>query len=82
MKNLSAGEIITLDNQKEFICVSRIVEDGRSYVFLMSNFKPLEIMFAEETVEGEDLCVTIVKSQEKKMHLLNLFQTEMRKDKD
>lgn len=42
---IERGEIITLDNNKEHICFCTIREEGQDYVYLMSNFKPLEIRF-------------------------------------
>lgn len=47
------GEIIELDNEKEYICVARLEDNGVNYLYLLSNFKPIEIMFAKEIINGE-----------------------------
>ena len=35
------GEIIELDNEKEYICVARLEDNGVNYLYLLSNFKPI-----------------------------------------
>ena len=71
---LEKGEIISIDN-KEYICVDKKKEDNNSYVFLMSNFKPLEIRFAKlVNIEGNDIKLEIINDQEEKQKLLALFQ--------
>ncbi|MBE6138385.1 MAG: hypothetical protein E7173_01400 [Firmicutes bacterium] len=71
---IEAGEIITLSNDKEYICFSTAESDGKDYVYLMSNFKPLEIKFAEQFMEGEKVNVRIINEQEEKQKVLALFQ--------
>lgn len=67
------GEILTLANGKEYVCISSIIENGKNYIYLMSNFKPLEIMFAEAKGEGEDITLELIESKEEKLRLLSLF---------
>ena len=38
---MNAGEIISLENGKEYIIFSKIEEKGVNYLYLMSNFKPI-----------------------------------------
>lgn len=58
--NLEAGEVIVLDNDKEYICVSVIEKDGEIYIFLVSNFKPLEVRFARQIIDGDNLSLEII----------------------
>ena len=51
------GEIIELDNEKEYICVARLEDNGINYLYLLSNFKPIEI----------------INNDEEKRHVLELF---------
>ena len=37
---IEQGELITLDNQKEYICFQVMKADGETYLYLLSNFKP------------------------------------------
>lgn len=71
---IEIGEIITLSNNKEYICFSTATENGKDYVYLISNFKPLEIKFGEQLIEGQDLNIRIINNIEEKQNLLNLFQ--------
>ena len=80
MEVITVGEIILLDNQKEYICVRKIIDDGKPYLFLMSNFKPLEIKFAREVIEGDVISVTIIGDHEEKQRLFALFQADARNE--
>ena len=74
MERLSIGEVVTLEDNKEFICFHRIEDSGKSYVYMMSNFKPVEVFFAEEIIDGEQLRLEKVGSVEEKKRLLRLFK--------
>ena len=74
MERLNIGEVVTIEGDKEFICFHRIEDNGKSYVYMMSNFKPVEVFFAEEIIDGEQLRLEKVVSQEVKMRLMNLFK--------
>jgi len=72
---LNKGEIATLDNDKEYICVATLTDNGKDYVFLMSNFKPLEIRFAIQTLNANnELELEIVNDESEKRHILELLQ--------
>ena len=68
---MNAGEIISLENGKEYIIFSKIEEKGVNYLYLMSNFKPIEIMFA---IEKYDSNIEIIGDPELKEKVLNLFK--------
>lgn len=70
---LEVGELITLDNNKEYICFSRINDKGIDYVYLISNFKPIEIRFAIEKTNNNDVELEIINNQEQKQYVYNLF---------
>ncbi len=72
---VNKGELITLDNDKEYICFSTISDGGQEYVYLMSNFKPLEVKFASQKItENGEIELEIVNDTEEKQRLLELFQ--------
>lgn len=73
MKEIEVGEIITLEDQREFICMKKIQDGGKNYLFLMSNFKPLEVFFAQEITEGEGPRIRKIEDPEEKKRLLPLF---------
>ena len=74
MEKIEFGEIIELEDGKEFICFARVEEAGEEYVFLMSNYKPLEVRFARETEVGGELAVEMVSDPGLKQRLFALFQ--------
>ena len=77
---IKEGEIIQLDNNKEYICFSTISDQNDYYVYLISNFKPLEVKFAKEISEGDSISLEIVNDQNQKKKLLKLF-TEKQNNK-
>lgn len=70
---LEVGEIITLDNNKEYICFSKINDNGIDYVYLMSNFKPIEIKFAIERIINQEVELEIINDSKQKQYVYNLF---------
>ena len=73
MNKLEIGEVIILDNGKEYICLDRIEQDNTSYVFLISNFTPLTFNVVIEVIEGDKIKLLNVKDVNKKEELLKLF---------
>lgn len=70
---INEGEIIQLDNNKEYICFSTISVQNDYYVYLISNFKPLEVKFAKEISDGDSVSLEIINDQNQKKKLLKLF---------
>ena len=70
---LNPGELITLDGDKQYIVVDRIICNKVNYVYLMSNFKPLDIRFGREILEGEDVSIQMVSDPEEKKYVLEAF---------
>lgn len=64
------GEIIQLEDEKEFIWIGKVEDAGKTYLLLMSNFKPLGIRIAR--VCGED-SLEIINNLAEKQHVLGLF---------
>lgn len=73
---IETGEIITLNNNKEYICFSTINDNGRDYVYLLSNFKPLEVKFGEQFLEDGEINIRIINNLEEKQKVLSLFQNK------
>ena len=48
------GELITLNDGKEYICVDSINIGEEHCLFLLSNFKPLEIMVVKQIISDTD----------------------------
>lgn len=71
---IEVGELITLSNNKEYVCFGTASDNGIDYVYLMSNFKPLEIKFGEQTIVDGQIQVRIINNQEEKEKVLTLFE--------
>lgn len=74
---IEEGEIVELDNGKEYVVYSVIPENENNYVYLMSNFKPVEMMFAKEIVSNDnDISLEVIHNQEEKQKVLELFKNQ------
>lgn len=78
MKKIMESEILTLDDNKEFICIARMNEGSTTYLALVSNYRPLEFRFAKEIIEGNDISLEIIYDQEEKEKVFNLYQKVMK----
>ena len=71
---LEKGEIIEIED-KEYICVNTIKDEDTIYLYLMSNFKPLDIKFAKQLdIDDENAKIEIINNKEEKEKVLNLFK--------
>ena len=67
-------DVAVLEDGKEFVVFKATNHNGFDYVYLMSNFKPLEVKFAKQIPDGDGIKLEIVTDQAEKEELLNLFQ--------
>lgn len=75
---IEKGEIITLDNNKEYLCFGRAVADNqKKYLYLMSTSEPIEIRFAEEMIDESGVQVRVIGSKEEKQIALAAFKKSM-----
>lgn len=70
---LEVGEIVKLDNDKEYIVINIINLHNIRYVFLMSNFKPLDIVIATEKIKEENIVLEEVKDNSELDYVLSQF---------
>lgn len=70
---IGIGELITLSNNKEYVCFDTLTYNGADYVYLMSNFKPLEIKFGVQILQDNQINIRIINNQEEKQKVLSLF---------
>ena len=75
---IEKGEIITLKDNKEYVCLSVIVsEDNRKFLYLMSTAKPVDFCFAEEAIENDAVKLRIVGSKDEKHRLFDLLKNQV-----
>lgn len=77
---LEIGEIVKLSNDKEYIVVNTMSLHNIRYVFLISNFKPLDIVIGTEKIIDEDIVVEEVKDNTELDYVLSQFA--LSKDED
>lgn len=70
------GDIITLSNNKEYVCFEKILVKNKEYLYLISNFTPLEIFFATQIYEDGKLIINVVNDEKEKQMLLNLLSNK------
>lgn len=68
--NIEEGKIITLENDKEFICISKKIYKENTYLYLISNSTPIKMCFAKLLNDNQ---LEIINNQEEKYELLNIF---------
>ena len=73
MEKLVKGEACELDNGKKYIVYSQVEHNGNDYVYLISNFTPVEIRFAKQYIEADELKLELVTDHEEKQTLLAIF---------
>ena len=74
---LTEGEIIVLNNNKEYICITTINQNNKNYLLLMSNFKPLEIKFAEQYTKDNNIEVRIINNQAEKAEIMEALTNQI-----
>lgn len=70
------GETVTLDKDREFVCFSNLQYNGKDYVLLMSNGKPLEVRFAQQSDTDAGTQLTFVEDAAERQALFELFQQQ------
>ena len=70
MEFLEIGEIATLEENNEFICLAAKNLNGNNYVYLISNYKPLEV---RQYIDNGVLKMDIITDPNLKKELLELF---------
>ena len=71
---LTDGEVVKLSNNKEYICVKTFILDAKDYMILMGNFRPLEIKFAQQIIEGDKVNVRLIENQEEKVKIMEFMK--------
>lgn len=79
MDKIKFGETIELENGKEYVCFGELMDDGVDYVYLVSNKMPIEVIFAKQTMNEDDIKLSIVTDKDEKQKLLDLFKDNMSK---
>ena len=77
---LEIGEIVKLNEDKEYIVINTMNLHNIRYVFLISNSKPLDIVIATEKIKGEELVLEEIKDNNELDYILSQFVFTKEKD--
>jgi len=69
---LEVGEIVNLNNN-EYIVVNTMNLHNVRYIFLISNFKPLNIIIATEKIKDENIILEEIKDNLELDYVLSQF---------
>lgn len=72
--NYQEGDIIEINN-KEYVIYAIIKQKNNVYYYLISNFKPVEILFAKNTGIEEKNELTLINEQQEKIKVFDLFKS-------
>lgn len=70
---MNVGQIVKLDDNKEYIIVDKLNFHNVNYVYLITNSKPLEIMIAVEKVKDGKIILEEVKDNNELDYVLSQF---------
>lgn len=72
--NLEEGQLITLDNNKDYIIIKQVEYNGIIYFYLMTDKKPLEILIVKLQEENGSQILKVIDSKEELKEIINLFE--------
>lgn len=73
---IEKGEIITLTDNRDYICLGIITENGKRYLYLVTASEPIEFCFAEETIENGAIRMRVIGGRDEKRRLFELLKAQ------
>lgn len=70
---LEIGEVVKLNDDKEYIVINTISLHNIRYVFLVTNSKPIDIVIATEKIVDKDIVLEEVKDNSELDYILSQF---------
>lgn len=70
---MQVGQIVKLNDNKEYIIINKMNLHNINYVYLMTNSKPLEIMIATEKLVNGDIVLDEIKDNDELDYVLSQF---------
>jgi len=79
MEHLKIGNIIELENNKEYVVTAITKKNNFNYLYLVTLEEPYEVKFVKEIINNNNIDLETVYKKEEKEELLELFQKELSK---
>lgn len=71
MKRITKGELITLDNNKEYVVVDIVEQGDKRYLYLV-NQAIMEVVVVEEIVENDEIIIETLDSIDKVTEIVKI----------
>lgn len=79
MERLTIDEAITLDDDKEYYIVDIVEEEGHRYLYLV-NEAEVEVVVAEEIIDGNDIIVEMMDDPDKVGEIVKIVTERLNKN--
>lgn len=70
---LETDEVITLDNNRDYVVVNKKEYDGNNYICLTSLSKPLEVLVGKEVIDGNDISIELLTEENEIKKIIDMF---------
>ncbi len=74
------GEIVTLDDNKEYVVINKINLHNVNYVFLITTSKPLEILIVTEKIVNGEIVLDEIKDNDELEYVLSQFSSQIERE--
>lgn len=79
IERLNIGEMITLDDDKEYV-VMEVVEEGDKHYLYLVNEKEKEFLVAQEIIDNNEIYIENVLDENKKTEIIKIFLARVNKE--
>ena len=79
MEKIKVGELLRLENDKEYICFYELEDNGTNYLYLATQTKPIEVKFAKYKINENNDSLTIIGNKAEKKYIYDLFKQKIKK---
>lgn len=71
---LEDGQIITLEDNKDYIVVKKMTCEDLNYVYLMTASKPIEVVIAKEELVNNEIILNPITDENELSLAISLFE--------
>ena len=77
MEKDKVGDLIKLENGKEYVCAMEIKDNNFNYLYLITKTKPIEVKFEKYNPKEDMGSIILIGEKKEKQYILNLFQNKI-----
>ena len=79
---LEVGQMVKLDNDKEYIVIERLNLHNVTYLYLITKSKPIEMIIVTEKIVNGELVLDEIKDNSELDYVLSKFSLNEEKEKE